>query len=136
MTQEPARRRSAVVLPRINERDSRPLAYRRCPPDCNDELVRIDRDPAGPEFVLLTQYPDYQRERMLSKTNGLTREQLARKHPPSELTLGGLLYHLSLVEEDWMEVRFAGLPEREPWAKHRLGRRPGLGGPHCGDWKR
>ena len=32
------------------------------------------------------------------------------------LTLGGLLYHLSLVEEDWMEFRFAGLPEREPWA--------------------
>jgi hypothetical protein len=26
-----------------------------------------------------------------------------------------LLYHLALVEEDWMEVRFAGLPEREPW---------------------
>lgn len=116
MTQEPARRRSAVVLPRINERDSRPLASRRCPPDCNDELVRIDPDPAGPEFVLLTQYLDYQRETMLSKTNGLSREQLARKHPPSELTLGGLLYHLSLVEEDWMEVRFAGLPEREPWA--------------------
>ena len=59
---------------------------------------------------------DYQRERMLSKTNGLSREQLARRHPPSELTLAGLLYHLSLVEEDWMEVRFAGLPEREPWA--------------------
>jgi len=31
---------------------------------------------------------------------------------PSELTLGGLLYHLSL-EEDWMEARFAGLPDRE-----------------------
>ena len=25
------------------------------------------------------------------------------------------LYHLSLVEEDWIEVRFAGLPDREPW---------------------
>ena len=36
--------------------------------------------------------------------------------PPSQLTLAGLLYHLSLVEEDWMEVRFAGLPDREPWA--------------------
>ncbi len=53
---------------------------------------------------------------MLSKTDGLIREQLARKHPPSELTLAGLLYHLSLVEEDWMEVRFAALPDREPWA--------------------
>ena len=53
---------------------------------------------------------------MLSKTDGLIREQLARKHPPSELTLAGLLYHLSLVEKDWMEVRFAALPDREPWA--------------------
>lgn len=78
--------------------------------------MRIDPDPAGSEFVLLSQYLDYQRETMLSKTNGLTREQLARQHPPSELTLAGLLYHLSLVEEDWMEVRFAALPDREPWA--------------------
>jgi uncharacterized damage-inducible protein DinB len=53
---------------------------------------------------------------MLSKTDGLTRDELARRHPPSELSLAGLLYHLALVEEDWMEVRFAGLPGREPWA--------------------
>jgi uncharacterized damage-inducible protein DinB len=78
--------------------------------------MRIDPDPAGPELVMLSQYLDYQRETMLSKTDGLTRQQLAQQHPPSQLTLAGLLYHLSLVEEDWMEVRFAGLPDREPWA--------------------
>ncbi len=65
---------------------------------------------------MLSQYLDYQRETMLSKTDGLTREQLAQGHSPSELTLAGLLYHLCLVEEDWMEVLFAGLPDREPWA--------------------
>jgi hypothetical protein len=64
---------------------------------------------------LLAQYLDYQRETVLWKTEGLTQQQLAQKHPPSELTLAGLLYHLSLVEEDWMEVRFSGLPDREPW---------------------
>jgi len=84
--------------------------------DCKDERVRIDPDPDGSEFGMLSQYLDYQRETMLSKTDGLTGEQLVEKHPPSELTLAGLLYHLSLVEEDWMEVRFAGLPDREPWA--------------------
>ena len=78
--------------------------------------MRIDPDPAGAEFGMLAQYLDYQRETLLSKTDGLTREQLALKNPPSELTLAGLLYHLALVEEDWMEVRFAGLPDREPWA--------------------
>ena len=78
------------------------------PADCQDEQVRIDPDPDGAEFSMLSQYLDYQRETMLSKTDGLTREQLVEEHPPSELTLAGLLYHLSLVEEDWMEVRFAG----------------------------
>lgn len=78
--------------------------------------MRIDPDPDGSEFDMLTQYLDHQREAMLSKTDGLTRDQLAQKHSPSELTLAGLLYHLSLVEEDWMEVRFAGQPDREPWA--------------------
>lgn len=77
--------------------------------------MRIDPDPAGSEVVLLGQYLDYERETMLSKTDGLTDEQLGRTHPPSELTLAGLLYHLTLVEESWVEVRFAGLPEREPW---------------------
>lgn len=84
--------------------------------DCEDERVRTDPYPGGSEFGLLLPYLDYQRETMLSKTEGLTHEQLAQKHAPSELTLAGLLYHLSLVEEDWMEVRFAGLPDREPWA--------------------
>lgn len=46
----------------------------------------------------------------------LTHKQLTQKHFPLELTLEGLLFHLALVEEDWTEVRFAGLPEREPWA--------------------
>ena len=32
---------------------------------------------------MLSQYLDYQRETMLSKTEGLTRQQLAQQHPPS-----------------------------------------------------
>jgi len=78
--------------------------------------MRIDPDPNGAEFGMLSQYLDYQRETLLSKTDGLTHEQLTQKHSPSELTLAGLLYHLALTEEVWMEVRFAGLHDREPWA--------------------
>ena len=77
--------------------------------------MRADPGPTGSESALLEQCLDYQRETMLSKTAGLTREQLALRHAPSELTLAGLLYHLALVEEDWTEVRFSGLPDREPW---------------------
>ena len=78
--------------------------------------MRRDPEPEGPELTLVVEYLDYQRETVLAKTEGLTQAQLIQTHPPSALTLAGLLYHLALVEEDWMEVRFAGLPEREPWA--------------------
>jgi uncharacterized damage-inducible protein DinB len=78
--------------------------------------VRTDPDPRGSEAELIGQYLDYQRETILAKTEALDKEQMARSHPPSPLTLGGLLYHLALVEEDWMEVRFLGQPQRDPWA--------------------
>lgn len=77
--------------------------------------MRIDPDPAASGLRLVGQYLDFQRETVLGKAEGLIGSQLAQRHPPSGLTLAGLLYHLALVEEDWMEVRFAGLPEREPW---------------------
>ena len=64
---------------------------------------------------MLGEYLDYQRETVLAKTDGLSDEQMVLRHPPSDLTLAGLLYHLALVEESWMEVRFAGQAEREPW---------------------
>jgi uncharacterized damage-inducible protein DinB len=70
----------------------------------------------GSELALLTQYLDQQRETVLVKTEGLARDQLAQRHPPSTLTLGGLLNHLALVEDSWLQDRFLGLPEREPWA--------------------
>jgi uncharacterized damage-inducible protein DinB len=77
--------------------------------------MRIDPEPDGSEPTLMVQYLDYQRETVLAKTEGLSQAQMVEKHPPSALTLAGLLYHLALVEESWMEVRFSGLPEREPW---------------------
>jgi hypothetical protein len=55
------------------------------------------------------------RETLLLKTEGLTRAQLARPHPPSTLTLGGLLNHLALVEDWWFRVNALGLPHVAPW---------------------
>ena len=77
--------------------------------------MRIDPEPEGSELTEIVQYLDYQREAVLAKTEGLTQPQMVQKHPPSELTRAGLLYHLALVEESWMEVKFSGLPERAPW---------------------
>ena len=64
---------------------------------------------------MLGQYLDVQREALLAKTDRLDREQMAQLHPPSTLTLAGLVYHLSLAEEDWMEIHFLGQPDRDPF---------------------
>ena len=78
--------------------------------------MRIDPPETGTEADQLNAFLDVQRETILRKTEGLTREQLARPHPPSTLTLGGLLNHLALVEDSWFRVRFAGLPDDDLWA--------------------
>jgi uncharacterized damage-inducible protein DinB len=79
----------------------------------------VREDPAtytqAAEREMLAHYLAYQRETILLKTEGLTKDQMAQKLPTSALTLAGILYHLALVEESWMEVRFLGLPEREDW---------------------
>jgi uncharacterized damage-inducible protein DinB len=78
--------------------------------------MRQDPDTKANERDALAQYLDYQRETILLKCERLDREQLARRIPTSDLTLAGILYHLAIVEESWMESRFLGLPDREDYA--------------------
>jgi uncharacterized damage-inducible protein DinB len=78
--------------------------------------VRQDPDPSAAERDALGQFLDFQRETILLKTEGLSKDQLAQQIPTSDLTLAGILYHLALNEESWLEVRFLGLPERADWA--------------------
>jgi uncharacterized damage-inducible protein DinB len=78
--------------------------------------VRTDPDRTAGELEQITQYLDYQRATLLAKTDGLDRAGLAATLAPSTLTLGGLLNHLALVEDDWMQVLFSGMEDAEPWA--------------------
>ena len=78
--------------------------------------MRIDPSETGPELDQLTAFLELQRATMLWKCEGLSAEQLAQPHPPSTLTLGGLLNHLALVEDSWFWVRFSGLPDDDRWA--------------------
>jgi uncharacterized damage-inducible protein DinB len=75
--------------------------------------MRQDPDTRAGERDALAQYLDYQRETILLKCEGLDQAQLAQRIPTSALTLAGILYHLALVEESWMELRFLGLPRRD-----------------------
>ena len=80
--------------------------------------MRPEPPNSSPELQALTGFLDWQRETILLKTDGLTRDQLARSLPPSSLTLAGLVNHLALVEDTWFRVRFAGMPDDELWAGH------------------
>lgn len=48
------------------------------------------------------------------KCGGLDAAGLTRAHPPSTMTLGGLVKHLAFVE-DWTAVRLAAYPMPAPW---------------------
>jgi hypothetical protein len=78
--------------------------------------MAVDRsDPplTAPEAETLRAYLDYHRDTLLMKTDGLTHEQLSQTHPPSALTLGGLLKHAAL-NDDWWFCRVFGGRETEP----------------------
>jgi uncharacterized damage-inducible protein DinB len=78
--------------------------------------MRADPPDSGPELQALTSFLDFQRETVLLKTDGLSREQLAQRLPSSSLTLAGLLNHLALVEDSWFRKRFRALPDDPLWA--------------------
>lgn len=75
-------------------------------------------DPAyeADEATQLNGFLDYHRATLLQKTDGLDAQQLATTHPPSTMTLGGMLKHLALVEDNWFSVFLHGNDEVEPWA--------------------
>jgi Protein of unknown function (DUF664) len=69
-------------------------------------MTRIDPPEAGDERSTLLGFLEYHRATLLRKCDGLTGAQLAqRSMPPSELSLLGLVRHLSLVEQSWFQER-------------------------------
>jgi uncharacterized damage-inducible protein DinB len=80
-------------------------------------VARTDPDLVGDELTLLSQFLEFHRATLVDKVSGLSAEQLAtRAVPSSAITLGGMLKHLALVEDDWFQVRLLGRPDPEPWA--------------------
>ncbi|TFB69827.1 DinB family protein [Cryobacterium sp. Hz9] len=79
-------------------------------------MDRTDPQLAANERSTLLEFLDFHRATPLIKTDGLNAAQLSQPIATSTLTLSGLLKHLALVEDDWIQSRFLGLPEQEPWA--------------------
>ena len=68
------------------------------------------------ERTMLLAFLDLHRATLVRKAAGLDEDALARSLPPSSLTLGGLLKHMALVEDDWFTSDISGHDMPEPWA--------------------
>jgi uncharacterized damage-inducible protein DinB len=84
----------------------------------SDSVVPLERrDPplrAG-EVETLLAYLNYHRDTLRMKVADLDREQLGRTLGPSTMTLGGLVKHLTLVEDSWFSVVLKGRAYAAPW---------------------
>ena len=77
--------------------------------------TRTDPPLRGTEAETLLGFLDYHRDTLRMKAAGLDSDQLAATLPPSTMTLGGLLKHLALVEDNWFSVVLHGHDDAEPW---------------------
>jgi len=80
-----------------------------------DEASRVDPPVRGDEVTTLRAMLDFHRDTFRWKCSGLTQEQLAIAHAPSDMTLGGMMKHLAVVESGWFEETFAGEPSMPPF---------------------
>ncbi|GAA2672856.1 DinB family protein [Nonomuraea dietziae] len=73
------------------------------------EIERVGGSKTGDERALLQGMLDWYRATLLQKCAGLTGEQLATATvPPSNLTLLGMVRHMTKVERTWFRRRFSG----------------------------
>jgi uncharacterized damage-inducible protein DinB len=80
-----------------------------------DEHGRPEPPPAGDEAATLLGFLDYQRATLAWKARGLDADQLRASIAPTTMTLGGLLKHLALVEDQWFSVFLHGREYHAPW---------------------
>jgi hypothetical protein len=79
-------------------------------------VTRADGPLTGDERPMLQAFLDWHRATLLYKCQGLTGEQLAeRAVPPSELSLLGLIRHLTRAERAWFRQRFADEPVEDAY---------------------
>lgn len=78
-------------------------------------IPRTDPPLRADEVTTLRSFVDYYRATIRRQCAGLTVEQLRTPHPPSTMTLAGMLKHFAYVEDVWFNVRLAGNEPAPPW---------------------
>ena len=79
-------------------------------------LPLTDPSNAPNERSGLEEFVEYFRQVIRRKVDGLTPEQLDHTVASSSLTIGGILRHLTLVEESWFVEVLQGRELVEPWS--------------------
>jgi len=73
-----------------------------------EQAERAERPVRADEATSLRAFLDHHRDTLRWKCSGLTQEQLAQPLPPTDMTLGGLMKHIAIVEQSWFEDDFVG----------------------------
>jgi uncharacterized damage-inducible protein DinB len=73
-----------------------------------DKSTRTEAPIRADELEALRAFLDYHRDTFRWKCAGLSQAQLAQPHPPSTMTLGGMMKHLALNEVGWFGGTLAG----------------------------
>jgi uncharacterized damage-inducible protein DinB len=95
--------------------DAQPVGQPDLEPAMQDP--RPDTAAVDGEAATLLAFLDYQRMTLEWKCSGLDDGQLARRLPTSALSLGGMLRHLSRVEDYWFgEVAARAADSLAPWS--------------------
>jgi uncharacterized damage-inducible protein DinB len=80
-----------------------------------DDQGRPEPPLAADETATLLGYLDYQRSTLEWKTRGLDADGLRATTARSTISLGGLLKHLSYVEDKWFSWALWGNEQHPPW---------------------
>ncbi|MGB3761779.1 MAG: DinB family protein [Ornithinimicrobium sp.] len=80
-----------------------------------DEQGRPEPPLHASEIDTLTGFLDFQRATLEWRCRDLSDEQLRTALHPTSMTLGGLLKHLALVEDDWFTANVGQQSMPEPW---------------------
>ncbi|MFD9130347.1 DinB family protein [Kitasatospora sp. NPDC059571] len=91
-----------------------------------DESVPYEPPVAGDEASTLVGSLERQRRTLAWKCSGLDAAGMRATVGASAVTLGGLLKHLALVEDDMLSRKLLGRPPAEPWSGADLAADPGL----------
>lgn len=78
-------------------------------------IPRAEPPAAASELTLLRSFVDFYRATIRRQCEGLTAQQLRTPHPPSTMTLAGLLKHLAYVEDHWFSMVLQGNDAAPPW---------------------